>query len=327
MSAILSSTSTLECRAARLLAGSLVLALLAGCTDDRLSPEPTETPDPGAPGLVLIDTRSASPGIVFGVNNMENPQLNGTYTGAVLSGSLDPNNIMSKLAGARAKGARLVLKLCKGRDDYVTNADGTFSLSKWKTLVSRYRSLALGPYIADGTILGHYLIDEPHRASRWGGKAISPATLEAMAQYSKQIWPDMTTMVRVAPTWLASFSITYRYVDAGWAQYASGKGEVTNWIADEVAAAKRKGLGLVVGMNVLDGGNGSSNIPGWTKGKYAMSATELRTYGTALLAQSYGCGFYNWQYDANYLGRTDIQRAFADLSAKARTHAKTSCRQ
>lgn len=321
------SDVSLERAVVRSLAAALLLALVTGCTDDRMGPEPTPGSDPGEPEFVVLDNRSSSPGIVFGVNNMENPLLNSTYTGSVLSGSIDPSNIMSKLAAARAKHARLVLKLCKGRDDYVKNADGTFSLSKWKTLVSRYRSLGLGPYIADGTIVGHYLIDEPQRAVRWGGKAISPATLEAMAQYSKQIWPGMSTLVRVVPSWLASYSITYRYLDAGWAQYASGKGEVTNWIANEVAAAKRKGLGLVVSMNVLDGGNGSSKIGGWTKGKYAMSATELRTYGGALLAQSYGCGFFNWQYDSNYFGRTDVKSAMADLSTKARKHTKTSCRQ
>ncbi len=242
-------------------------------------------------------------------------------------GPLSPDNIISQLSGARAKGGRVVVKLCKGRDEYVKNPDGTFSLTKWKALVDRYKKVNLGPYIADGTIIGHYLIDEPHRASRWGGKAISPATLEAMAKHSKANWPTMTTIVRVVPSWLASSSVNYVYLDAGWTQYTAGKGNAATWVASEVAAAKRKGLGLVVGLNVLDGGNGSSKIAGWTKGKWAMSGSELRSYGGAMLAQSHACGFFNWTHDVQYYGRADIKSAMADLSAKARAHTKTSCRQ
>jgi hypothetical protein len=311
----------------RSLAAGLLLIGLAGCADDRAGPSAGDSNDPGEADFAVLETRTSLPGIVFGSYNMPNEYLNSVHTGWMQGGPLDPSSILSKLSGARAKGGRVVVKLCKGHDDYVKNADGTFSLSKWKSLVGRYQNVGLDPYIRDGTILGHYLIDEPQRASRWGGKVISQATLEAMAKYSKQLWPAMTTMVRVAPSWLAGSSVTYTYLDAGWAQYASGKGEAATWIAAEVAAAKRKGLGIAVGMNVLDGGNGSSKIPGRTRGKYSMSASEIRSYGSALLNQSYACGFFNWSYDGTYYGRSDIKSAMADMSTKARSHARTSCRQ
>jgi hypothetical protein len=305
-------------------------------TDSATPPTAPATPptDSAAPAtapagavLAALDNRSASPGIVFGTWNMSNSYLNSVHTGWANGGPLDPSNILSWLSGARAKSARVVIKLCKGRDSYVKNDDGTFSLSKWKTLVGRYQNVGLNPYIADGTILGHLLIDEPHRADRWGGKAISPATLEAMGKYSRQLWPGMTTMVGEEPRWLASSTVTYVYLDAAWAQYTSNKGGAADWIAAEVSAAKGKGLGLVVGMNVLDGGNGSSRIAGYTRGKYAMSASEIRSYASALLAQGYGCGFFSWAHDSDYYGRSDIKSAMSDMSSKARAHAKTSCRQ
>ena len=310
-----------------------LLVLCAACADDSADPSSPSDPTVTAAAPIdldvaaVLDTRSSRPGIVFGSSNMLNNYLNSVHTGWLAGGALDPSNILSRLSGARAKGGRVVIKLCKGRDSYVKNADGTFSLSKWKSLVSRYRNVKLSPYISDGTIVGHYLIDEPHRASRWGGKVISQATLEAMAKYSKELWPQMTTMVRVVPSWLASRPVTYKYLDAGWLQYASGKGDAAKLVAAEVSAAKKKGLGLVVGMNVLDGGNGSSGIRGTKSGKWAMSATELRKYGSALLSPSYPCAFFNWQYDTQYYGRSAIKSAMADLSAKARSHAKTSCRQ
>jgi hypothetical protein len=318
---------------------AVLLVFCAACADDSAGPSstgdlpagptvaPADADEFGGTTAAVLDTRSSRPGIVFGSVSMENSYLNKVHTGWMTGGPLDPSNILSRLSGARAKGGRVVIKLCKGRDSYVKNSDGTFSLTKWKSLVGRYRNVNLGPYISDGTIIAHYLIDEPHRASRWGGKAISHATLEAMAKYSKGLWPQMTTAVRVVPSHLASTSLDYRYLDAGWTQYAARLGDPAKWVAAEAAAAKRKGLGLVVGMNVLDGGNGSSGIRGRSSGKWAMSASELRKYGSAMLGQSLACAFFNWTHDTGYYGRSDIKSAMADVSAKARSHAKTSCRQ
>ena len=300
------------------------------------SGDSTSSADSASSGAPAPDREGSAPvpesatsfaGIVFGTNSIDASLLGSVHTGTMRGGGVTENNVGSLLADVRAKGGRIVLKLCMGSDSYVKNSDGTFSLTKWKSLVARFKSANLGPYISDGTIVGHYLIDEPQRAVRWGGKAISPATLEAMAQYSKSIWPTMTTFVRALPSELAKSSTTYRYLDAGWAQYVSGKGNVNTYISTEVAAAKNKGLGLMVGLNVLDGGDGSSRIAGYTRGKYAMSATEIRTYGTALLNQSYVCGFFNWMYDAQYYGRSDVKSAFSDMSTKARGHVKTSCKQ
>jgi hypothetical protein len=270
---------------------------------------------------------STAPGIVFGTFQIHPTILNSVHTGTLVGGEIDQNNIMSYLSATRARGGRIVIKLSRGRDSFVKNADGTFSLTKWKLQVDRFKGLNLAPYINDGTILGHYLIDEPHRTAKWGGKIISQATVEAMAKYSKQLWPGMTTFVRVVPSWLAGVSQTYTYLDAGWLQYETFRGDVNTVLTTEVAAAKRKGLGLIVGLNVLDGGNGTSKIPGWTTGKYAMSASEIRKYGLPMLAHPYTCGFFNWMWDSPYFGRTDVKSAMAELSSKARDHLKTSCRQ
>jgi hypothetical protein len=272
-----------------------------------------------------IDQRTSLAGIVFATAGMRNADLNKVHTGWKNGGALDPKNILSWLSGARAKGGRAVVKLSKGSDRFVTNGDGTFSLSKWKSLVGAYRNVNLGPYIEDGTIVGHMLIDEPHRAAKWGGKAISHATLEEMAKYSKQLWPRMPTLVRVVPSWLAQARFSYKYVDAGWAQYTAGKGDPRKWVESEAAAAKREGLGLVIGLNVTDGGNGSSKIRGESSGRWAMSATELRSYGAAMLSSSHACAFVMRSYDESYYDRSDITRAMAELSVKAKGHTRTSC--
>jgi hypothetical protein len=334
----------------RVFAAGLLLTIGTACAGDRVGPTPETTgaadstlaPADSAVVLAPADSLPVQPvdsaaqqlaissllqGVVFGVSEMPKTLLTTVYNGTAPGGALDPSNMLSLLSLARSKGARIVVKLCMGRDMFVKNADGTFSFTKWKALVDRYKVVNFSSYISDGTILGHYLIDEPSRAERWGGKIISPATLEAMAAYSKKIWPGMPTLVRVVPSWLASFSQTYTYLDAGWLQYASRMGNPTTMVTNEIAAAKRKGLGLVVGMNVLDGGNGSSGLRGYSTGKWKMSATEVRNYGTALLNQTYVCGFFTWMWDATYYGRSDVKSAMSALSSKARAHARTSCRQ
>jgi hypothetical protein len=294
---------------------------------DSTATPPGDSTGSGGNTVTSPEAGSSLPGIVFGSFEMQPTYFSSVHTGTVRAGGLSTTNILPLLSAARAKSARVAIRLCMGRDSYVKNSDGTFSLSKWKTLVARYKDVNLAPYITDGTILGHFLIDEPQRAEKWGGKAISQATIEEMARYSKQLWPGMATLVRVVPSWLASAPISYTYLDAAWTQYVVGKGEVGQWVASEVASAKSRGLGLVVGMNVLDGGNGSSGIPGWTNGRHAMSASEIRSYGTTLLNESYACGFFMWMHDTDYYGRSDIKAAMADLSAKAKAHAKTSCKQ
>jgi hypothetical protein len=314
--------STLPCRSIslRAVAGTLLLITGAGCSGDEVGPSSeADLPATGIDAAVAqaLDTRSRSPGIVFASDGMRTHLINTVHTGSKLGGAISPSNVLSVLAEARARKGRVLLKFSMGADSYVKNADGTFSFSKWKTLVARFRNLNLNPYIADGTLLGHFLIDEPHRTVKWGGKVISHATLEAMAQYSKQLWPGLNTFTHTQMAWLANTSVTFRHLDAGWAQYTANKGEVTKWITTEINYAKRKGLGLMTGLNALNGGSS----------KNGMSANEIRTYGTKLLNQSYACAFMVWAYDAGYYGRSDIKSALADISAKARNHVKTSCKQ
>jgi hypothetical protein len=289
-------------------------------TDSSLAPSVDSTFGAGISTLA----GAAAPGIPFGAFNMKSQYLTPVVTGWLQA--LEPTWLLGELVGARAKGARVVIKLTGGPDNVLQNADGTFSLTKWKALLARFKTVNFSSYITDGTILGLYLIDEPQHAAKWGGKIIPQTTVEEMARYSKSLWPTMVTFARVPPSWLAASSITYTYLDAAWIQYEGGP-NMTTWIASEVAAAKRKGLGLVTGLNVLNGGTSASGIPGTKTGKWAMSASQVQNYGTALLNQPYTCGFLMWMYSSTYFARSDIKSALAGLSTKANAHVKTSCRQ
>ena len=301
------------------------VALLAwySCSADRITAHGSDTttgaPSPAA-GAV---TSAAHSGILFGSMNLGNSLLSRVHTGAWRP--VTPANILAELSGARARGGRLILRLVPG-DRQLKNADGTFSFEKWKAMVDRYKSVDFRQYIDDGTLVGHYMIDEPHLTARWNG-GIQQSTLEAMARHSKQLWPDLVAIVRVVPSWLAQAPVAYRYLDAAYIQYTSRRGDPAEFLAREVAAAQSRGLGVVLSMNVLDGGTSSSGIPGYSSGKFAMSAAELRRFGSVLLNERYGCAFIMYQYEPSYYNRSDIRSAMADLSRMATGHPSTSCRQ
>jgi hypothetical protein len=320
-------TFKLARRTARFRGAALTCLLIGASACDSMNQpfEPTNSPITATDPTVLeatdglagpsFYTGSTAPGIAFGAFNLPSSYLGYVYSGSVRASG--PSDILSTLAAARRVGARVILRM-SGGDSYFQNSDGTVNLTKWKDRIARFRSVNLAPYIADGTFLGHFLIDEPHDPSNWGGKPVPFATLEAMAKYSKQLWPGLTTIVRVTPGWLAGASFRYVYLDAAWTQYSARFGELTNWINKQVSAAKGEGLGLVVGLNWLNGGR--------TSGRYPMTATQVKSWGTVLATNSYACAFYGWQYSSSYFGRSDIKSALSAVASKAKYRTRQSCR-
>jgi hypothetical protein len=299
----------------------LCAVVSSACEDgDRLGPTADATPVSGeeTPGATLA-------GIVFSSSALTVSQVNSVHTGLVEAPT--PSNLLSLLSQLRAKGGRVLIKLGGSEKSY-KNPDGTFNLTKWKAGVDRFRSVNFSSYVSDGTIVGHFLMDEPHFTGRWGNKGIPQSVVEEAAKHSKSRWPNLPTLVNAPANWLASVPVTYVHLDAAWAMYRSKtSSSPASWLAQQVKRAKSKKLGLVTGMNVLDGGNGSSGIRGTQPRTWAMSAAELRSYGNALLGDSYVCAFSMWRYSDSYYNRADVKSAMAELSAKAKSHAKTSCRQ
>jgi hypothetical protein len=229
---------------------------------------------------------------------------------------------LDKLEAARRNNDRLLISF-SGQSGAYTDSDG-FNLSKWKQKVDEFRGLDLSSYIADGTLMGHYIMDEPSDARNWNGHRVSPADIDAMAKYSKEIWPDLPTVIRGWPWYLKGYH--YEYLDAAWAGYHVRFGPIDEFITDNVQDAKASGLALVVSLNMLAGG-GDEGLPGYFHDKYSMNASQVRAWGSALLAEPYICAFFMFRYDAPYFGRADIQAAVAELSEKAHALPNRSCRK
>jgi hypothetical protein len=166
------------------------------------------------------------------------------------------------------------------------------------------------------------MIDEPHDPRNWRGTTVSRQTLDAMAKYSKSLWPKMATIVRSWPAYLKGYR--YSYLDGAWAQYATRFGSVSAFLNKNVAEAKSARLSLTVGLNQL-AVTKTGGLRGYYSGFGSLTASQLKSYGAALLNDSYPCAFLNWRYQDRYMARSDIKAALAYLGGKARNKPFKTC--
>lgn len=251
-----------------------------------------------------------SGGIAFGMAAQPVAELGDVFSGGKVT--VSPNHIRRTLSAVRSRGGRVVVMLA-GNPRHYKDGSGRFSLSKWKARIDRFKGIDFGGYINDGTVIGHYLIDEPNDKANWNGTTVSPSVLDEMARYSKRRWPKMATIVRTHPSY---FKRSPRYVDAAWAQYLSRRGSVKDYIRQNVADAQRRGLALVVGLNVVHGG-----IPKRTR----MTPSQVESYGSALLSSSYPCAFVSWKYNDNQLSGRSMKSAMKTLRNKAEGRPRKRC--
>jgi hypothetical protein len=290
-------------RAPRPIAFALIVLAAAGC-DEATTLDPVGRP---------LETVAFAGGIPIGTFVQPTSEFGDRYNGA--HRVFQPADLLDSLAIIRERGGRVMLAIGGGPNQY-KDADGRFSLPLWQSRVSRFEGIDFSAYIADGTVMGHYLVDEPNDPANWNGVPIPGETVEAMAQYSKQRWPDLPTIVRVDPAYLAKAGISYHYLDAAWAQYVARKGEVGEFLQQNAADAQTLGLELVVGLNLLNGGPGG----------VALTAQQVRDWGTVLLSSFYPCAFISWKYDAAFLAPAEMGSAMDDLRAQAQGRAAKSCR-
>jgi hypothetical protein len=134
------------------------------------------------------------------------------------------------------------------------------------------------------------------------GRSPTGNDLDEMARYSKEVLPGLKAAVREEAARMPHPAVGhYLFVDAAFNQYVSWYGDVEEYALINEAAARSLGLELVNGLNIADGGDGSSGQPGWSEGRYAMSAEEIVAYGHVLSAVP-GCAMLlAWEYDGEEL--------------------------
>jgi len=289
---------------------AIILAFTACDTTNSLNPESSTPPEsgipaPDAPSLAV----SFAGGIPVGFFAMPYTVI-GTRSNGTLR-NIYPGNLLSELREIRNRGGKVVLNLAGAPPRY-TDRNGNFSLSMWKASVDRFKGVNFSSYINDGTVVGNFLIDEPNDPNNWKNhRPVSVSTLEEMGAYSKNRWPGLRTIVRVRPDYLGS---THRNIDVAWSQYHSRFGSPSNFVAHDVAIAKNKRVALIVGFNILKGNGGRM-----------MTPTQVKSWGGALLNNSYPCAFISWKYNSSKLSGSAMQSALSYLRSKAQNRSTKNC--
>jgi hypothetical protein len=255
----------------------------------------------------------------------------------------DARGIARQINAARAKGHKLMLMMTdEGRKGYLTR--GKFDLNKWKRSMDRYRSStikdAVRRGVADGTVIGNSVIDEPkHRT--WGGN-LNKGVVDQMCRYVKRMFPTLPVGVATVHWWLPSqrFRVCDFIIDQydysqppnGWGTPGGGRGDVESWRKQALAQARKDGIAIAFSMNLLDGGPELSRCPlskTGGRGTYSrhcrMTPDQVRRFGKALAPS--GCAMFMWRFDQKFMAKEANTRAVRDVAAAIASSPRRSCRR
>jgi len=179
-----------------------------------------------------------------------------------------------------------------GERDYRVNRTGPFSLTLWKAqldaIANNERCMnALEAAIADGTADAHFVIDEPFHP-RWGG-TIGMATLDAMCDYSKSLFPTWPTILRLAPN-DHRLTRAVSNCDIYWGEYKLSSGDPARYRDGCVEAAADMGKNLILGIHYGSFPRPASGI--------VITPAQLEHYGGILVEapSDIVLGFHGWIY-------------------------------
>jgi len=259
----------------------------------------------------------------------------------------DPVALPTQIQAARSQGQRLVLAMTGGgKALYQTN--GNFDLAKWKAQLTKFNTAAMKTAIAqgvaDGTIIGSSLIDEPEHAA-WG-TGLSKVIVSGMAAYEKAIFPTLPVGVNHGAEAYYTWRPTERYTAVDYVQnnyvWRVLSGNITGYRDKVLAQARLDGVTPAFSLNILDGGvkiagcTGTACCPLTTTGGIGtfagaggqncrMTAANVRDWGKVLGPA--GCALLMWQYDAAFFSKADNQQAFRDVATVLAATPRRSCRR
>ncbi len=252
-------------------------------------------------------------------------------------GSVKAHAIIDRISAARSRGLRLITNMTGGAHaKYKT--DGVFDVTKWEAEMNSYNTppiqAAVADAVADGTLIGNILMDEPANTSAensWGpAGTMSKERLDAMAVYAKAIFP--TLPMGVTLDYRIWNERSFRVIDFQVSQYRQAKSRVTDYRDGALAMGARDGHAIIFSMNILDGGTPGSDCPvpetggvGTYGQNCRMTPEQMLDYGKILGPA--GCAFLMWRYDPDFMAKSENQQAFNELAGRLATGSAKSCRR
>jgi hypothetical protein len=265
------------------------------------------------------------------------------------TGSVNADNILARIEAARSKRVKLIIAMTGGaHENYMSIIDGVhkFDINKWKAKMNTFNTAAIktavAAAIADGTIIGNSVMDEPHVAgggvdgNTWGPSGtMTKIVVDQLCGYVKSIFPTLPAGV-VHRHDIFEPNNSYRVCDFLVSQYSYRLGSVTAYRDGGLAMAQRDRIAIAFSINIINGGTedrdgtwdcdgAGSNGVGKKEPKCRMTAEQVRNFG--LVLGPVGCAFSMWQYDSDFMSRPDNQQAFKDVAARLATAPARSCRR
>lgn len=309
-------------RRTRLGASLLALAILAGACEsaDHLAPtDPTTalandslppTESFAGPSFLTATSGSTPFGPFDLYRSWDAPAVSG-FTGGIIYAS--PSGIIKLLNAMRTYRTRAFLKMTgEHMSTYMT--DGRFDYYKWRAATAKYNTSAIktavAAAVANGTLLGYSMIDEPNRFN-WGG-GLNKAMLDRMATYSKSIFPTLPTAAVVTYYWRPTER--YRVLDAIISQTWKPKKTAAQFRDEAVAAAKLNGVSLAFSLNLFAGPSGGT-----------MTPSQIKTWTVTLGRAS--CGMFMWKYSSYLFSQYSYKQAFKEAAATLAADPAPRCRR
>jgi hypothetical protein len=293
-------------------------------------------------------------GLPFGAYRL---LLSGVPTGPLtMSAEMNfPSTIVNWIADARQKGVRIMLVMTGGAHKLsdpgccmsVINGVLQFDRAKWEAKLQTFNTPAIrdavAKGVADGTIIGATVMDEPYviggadgGGNTWGPPGtMTKARVDSLCSELKQIFP---TLPAGAEHQHDKFEPTksYRVCDFIVDQYDHRRGDITAFRDAGVAMAARDGHAVLFSLNVLDGGvqdkDGTWDCSGTGqagRGTFApncrMTPDQVRNWGLKLGPA--GCGLFMWRTDGTYMQKPENQQAFAEIADLLKRTPAKSCRR
>lgn len=262
-----------------------------------------------------------------------------------------PSTIVTQIANARSKGVKIMLAMTGGSHSAqnpgcclsVINGVLQFDHAKWSATLATFNTAtirdAIAKGVADGTILGATVMDEPYVHGGGDGNTWGPVgtmtklRVDGLCSEVKSLFPTLAVGVEHQHQ-LFEPTKSYRVCDFIVDQFNAYMGDVATWRNAGLAMGARDGHAILFSMNVLNGGtqdkDGTWDCTGTGgKGLYSpncrMTAAQVKTFGLALGPS--GCGLFMWRYDDAFATNYDNKRSFNDIATAMAAAPGRACRR
>jgi hypothetical protein len=335
--------------------GSFLIIAVSGSTADSapltvlarpqaVATSPRETPRAARSSSDVVKRDIGIPFGPFGGWHGTRPRAH-TESFTLMTGSDRADAIIERIRTAQSQDLTLITNMTGGaHENYMTG--GVFDLRKWQARMDSYNTpairAAVAGAVADGTLIGNSVMDEPHvrgigDGNTWGPPGtMTKARVDSLCAYTKAIFPTLPVGV-VHQHRVFEPTKSYRVCDFIVSQYSARVGSVSAFRDGGLAYAKRDGIAIAFSMNILNGGiqaprDGLWNCPLSTtggRGTYdpncRMTPTQVAEFGTTLGVA--GCAMLMWRYDMEFMADPANIQAFRDIAAKVGSAPAKRCRR